>query len=91
VPRVRKKSERTWRSEARSDPETLRALVRLGERIRALRTKTGTTQEVLAEKAALSVQHLLDLEHGRSNPTFASIYGLARGLGVSLSDLFDEV
>lgn len=89
MPRVRKKSVRAWRSEARSDPETLRALMKLGKRIRELRLAKETTQEGLAEKAALSVQHLLDLEHGRSNPTFASLYGLARGLGVTLSELFD--
>lgn len=90
MPRVKKKSERSWRSEARSDPDTLRALVKLGKRIRALRVEKGTTQEALAEKASLSVQHLLDLEHGRSNPTFASLFGLARGLGVSLSELFED-
>jgi DNA-binding XRE family transcriptional regulator len=91
VPRVKKKSERSWRSEARSDPETLRALVKLGKRIRELRLEKETTQEALAEKAAISVQHLLDLEHGRSNPTIASLMGLARGLEVPLRDLFDDL
>jgi transcriptional regulator with XRE-family HTH domain len=90
VPRVRKKSEQAWRSEARSDPETLRALVKLGKRIRELRLQREITQEALAERAAISVQHLLDLEHGRSNPTFASLHGLARGLDVPLRDLFEE-
>jgi transcriptional regulator with XRE-family HTH domain len=90
VPRVKKKSERAWRSEARSDPETIRALVRLGKRIRAIRLQKMATQEAVAEGAAISVQHLLDLEHGRSNPTFASLYGLARSLDVPLGTLFDD-
>jgi ribosome-binding protein aMBF1 (putative translation factor) len=89
VPRATtKKSARPWRSEARSDPETLRTFRKLGERIRALRGQRKLTQEQLAERAALSVQHLLDLEHGRSNPTLASLIGIARGLDVSLPELF---
>lgn len=90
MPRVKKKSERAWRSEARSDPEALRALVKLGKRIRALRLEKKETQETLAEGASISVQHLLDLEHGRSNPTFTSLYALARGLDVPLGRLFDD-
>ena len=91
VPRVKKRVQRTWRSDARSDPATLRTLVSLGERIRQLRIERGATQEGLAEKAAISVQHLLDLEHGRSNPTLASLCGIARGLDVKLRDLFKEL
>jgi len=88
VPRVRKKTGRTWRSEARSDPEALRIIATLGNRIRALRSNREMTQEDLAERAALSVQHLLDLEHGRSNPTVTSLIGIARGLDVPIRDLF---
>jgi transcriptional regulator with XRE-family HTH domain len=91
VPRVRRKSDKSWRSEARSDPDALRTFNKLGKRIRTLRLERKTTQEALAEKAALSVQHLLDLEHGRSNPTLASLIGIARGLGVSLHELFDDL
>jgi transcriptional regulator with XRE-family HTH domain len=58
--------------------------------MRTLRLERKSTQEALAEGAAISVQHLLDLEHGRSNPTFASLYGLARSLGVPLGSLFDD-
>ena len=88
MPRVRKKTGRTWRSEARSDPEALRIIATLGNRIRALRSNREMTQEDLAERAALSVQHLLDLEHGRSNPTVTSLIGIARGLDVPIRDLF---
>jgi transcriptional regulator with XRE-family HTH domain len=91
VPRAKKKGQRSWRSDARSDPETLQTLVALGARIRSLRTESGATQEALAEKAAISVQHLLDLEHGRSNPTLASICGISRGLGVTLEELFKKI
>jgi transcriptional regulator with XRE-family HTH domain len=66
-------------------------MVKLGKRIRELRLERDATQEALAEKAAISVQHLLDLEHGRSNPTIASLMGLARGLDVPLGDLFKDL
>jgi transcriptional regulator with XRE-family HTH domain len=91
VPRVKKRGERRWRSDARSDPTTSRTFIELGRRIRSLRLEQRATQEAIAEKAAISVQHLLDLEHGRSNPTLASLCGIARGLGVSLQDLFTDI
>jgi transcriptional regulator with XRE-family HTH domain len=69
----------------------LRTFAALGERIRNLRLERRATQEALAESAAISVQHLLDLEHGRSNPTLASICGIARGLDVTLQELFKGV
>jgi transcriptional regulator with XRE-family HTH domain len=83
--------QRSWRSDARSDPSTSRTFAALGERIRNLRLERRATQEALAERAAISVQHLLDLEHGRSNPTLASLCGIARGLDVTLQELFKGV
>lgn len=64
--------------------------MKLGKRIRALRLEKKATQEALAEGAAISVQHLLDLEHGRSNPTYTSLHALARSLGVPLGQLLDD-
>ena len=88
MPRVRKKTTRAWRSEARSNPEALHVIATLGHRIRELRRDKGMTQEALAESASLSVQHLLDLEHGRSNPTLTSLIGIAKGLKVPIRELF---
>ena len=90
VPRFRRKSRREWRSEARSDPEAVRAFVTLGKRIRLLREKKNLSLEELAEEARLSPQHLLDIEHGRTNATVATLVGVARGLGVRLRDLFES-
>ena len=42
-----------------------------------------------SERAHLSPQHLLDIEHGRRNVTLASLAGISRGLGVRLRDLLE--
>ncbi|MBZ0234417.1 MAG: helix-turn-helix domain-containing protein [Deltaproteobacteria bacterium] len=59
----------------------------MGKAIRAARKAKQLTLEELAERAHLSPQHLLDIEHGRTNVTLASLAGIARGLGVQLRDL----
>lgn len=64
---------------------------RLGKRIRELRLEKGMTQERLAEMAALSAQHVVDLEHGRTNPTVASLFGIARAFRMKMRDLFESV
>ena len=88
MPRFAKKTRAKWRSEARSDPEAVEVLKDLGERIRELRAKKQLTQENAAEQAGLSPQHLVDIEHGRTNPTVTSLVGIARALGVKVRDIF---
>jgi transcriptional regulator with XRE-family HTH domain len=64
-------------------------LSRLGKRIRALRAKRKLTQEQAAEGAKLDEKHWQDIEGARTNPTVASLVGIARALKVSLSELFE--
>ena len=61
----------------------------LGSRIRHLRRVKDMTQEQLAEKAVLSIQHIGETERGTGNPTLTSLEKIAAGLGVSLAELFD--
>jgi transcriptional regulator with XRE-family HTH domain len=65
--------------------------MKVGKAIRAARQAQKLTLEDLAEQAQLSPQHLLDIEHGRTNVTLASLSGIARGLGTLLRDLFENV
>jgi transcriptional regulator with XRE-family HTH domain len=37
------------------------------------------------------LQHLVDIEHGRTNPTVTSLVGIARALGVKIRDIFEGV
>jgi len=63
----------------------------VGKAIRAERLAKDLTLEALAERAQLSPQHLLDIEHGRTNVTLASLTGIARGLSLRLRELFESV
>ena len=65
--------------------------VKVGKAIRTARHEREMTLEDLAERAQLSPQHLLDIEHGRTNVTLASLAGIARGLGMRLRELFEGV
>jgi len=62
----------------------------LAERVRQLRKRAKLTQEALAEKAELSIQHISDLERGRGNPTLQSLNRLSTALGVNLWDLVNS-
>jgi transcriptional regulator with XRE-family HTH domain len=67
-----------------------RALNRLGKRIRALRIERALTQEQAAELAKLDEKHWQDIEGARTNPTVATLVGIARALKVTLSELFEH-
>jgi transcriptional regulator with XRE-family HTH domain len=69
----------------------VRTATRLGKRIKTLRQERSLSQEALAEKALLDAKHLAVMERGATNPTLASIAWVARGLGVSLAQLFEGV
>ena len=59
----------------------------LSGRIEYLRKQKGMTQEQLAEKAGLHRAYFWDIENGR-NISIKTAYKIARGLGVTLSELF---
>jgi DNA-binding XRE family transcriptional regulator len=80
----------TWRSSARDAPGVARALNRLGKRVRALRLERKLTQEQAAEIAKLDEKHWQDIEGARTNPTVATLVGIARALKVTLSELFEQ-
>lgn len=61
----------------------------LGERIRSLRRAMDMTQEALAEKAGLSIQHVGEVERGSGNPTLSSLAKLSKGLEITMAELFD--
>jgi transcriptional regulator with XRE-family HTH domain len=59
----------------------------LGKAIRQLRQERDMTQEALAHAAGVTVSHLSTIERGHSNPTWATVKGLAAALGVTMSDI----
>lgn len=61
----------------------------LGQRIRALRTTKGLSQEELAFRASISTNHLGQIERAIKNPTLDTINKIAQALEVSLPELLD--
>jgi transcriptional regulator with XRE-family HTH domain len=79
----------SWRSPARDASGVARALTQLGKRIRALRVGRKLTQEQAAELAKIDGKHWQDIEGARTNPTAATLVGVARALEVALRELFE--
>jgi transcriptional regulator with XRE-family HTH domain len=59
----------------------------LGEAIRELRQKQGASLETLAGEAGITLNMLSLIERGEGNPTWATVRGIAKALGVSVSTL----
>jgi len=63
----------------------------LAKKIRELRNKKDLSQEKLARLADVSYNTVVKIESGESkNPTFKTMAGIAKALGVSLDDLASE-
>ena len=62
----------------------------LSKKIRELRNKKGLSQEKLARLADVSYNTIVKIESGESkNPTFRTMTGIAKSLGISLDQLAD--
>ena len=60
----------------------------IGRRIRVLRTKRGWTQQMLADHAEISREHLSELENGKWDATAKLIQKVAGALGIGLEEFF---
>ena len=89
--RRKKAPRRQWRSVARSSPEVASAAKRLGERLEALRRNRGLSQEDVASGALIDAKHYQEVEAGKTNPTLATLVGIAKALELTLSGLFKGV
>jgi transcriptional regulator with XRE-family HTH domain len=63
----------------------------LGARIRMLREERGLSQYAFAEMVSIDRSYLIGVEKGRRNLTVNNLAKISRGLGISLSDLFENV
>jgi transcriptional regulator with XRE-family HTH domain len=57
-----------------------------GRRLKSIREAARLTQEQVAERTHGDAKYLSALENGRSSPTLDTIMGLAKALGVPVSD-----
>lgn len=66
---------------------TVKQIKFLGNRIRQLREDKGWNQRALAREARVDTALLSRLEAGTGNPGFNTLSAIAKGLGISLSEL----
>jgi transcriptional regulator with XRE-family HTH domain len=62
----------------------------LGARIRGLRRSRRLTLRQLAERAEVTESFLSQVERGVASPSIASVQRIARGLGLSIAQLFAD-
>jgi XRE family aerobic/anaerobic benzoate catabolism transcriptional regulator len=67
------------------------ALVALGERVRALRSRRGMTRKALALAAEVSERHLANLEYGIGNASFLVLLQVTQALQCTLAELIGDV
>jgi transcriptional regulator with XRE-family HTH domain len=60
------------------------------QRVRTLREEQGLSQERLAEKANLHRTYIGMVERLERNPSLVCIYKIAKGLGVHVTELFNN-
>ena len=61
--------------------------VSIGKRIREARTKQGITQEMLAQKAKITIQYLSNIENAHAKASLATIVKLANALETGVDAL----
>jgi XRE family aerobic/anaerobic benzoate catabolism transcriptional regulator len=65
-------------------------LARLGDRVRAWRTTSGTTRKALAASSGVSERYLAQLESGRGNISVLLLRKVAHAMGVPVDSLVRE-
>ena len=63
--------------------------VRIGRRIRVLRTERERTQAMLADHAELTREHLSELENGHKEIGVRALEKIAQALGMNLHQFFE--
>jgi transcriptional regulator with XRE-family HTH domain len=63
----------------------------LGQRIRELRARAGFSQESFADHCKLHRTYQGGIERGEHNLTIQTLMTVAKGLGVSMSKLLEDI
>lgn len=65
--------------------------VKIGRKIRLIRTERGISQSILADQARLSRINLSRIENGKAEPGIRTLYDIAQAFGIKLRDLVDGI
>ena len=63
--------------------------IRVGRRLRTLRSEKGWTQQQLADMAGIGRVHVSELENGKREAGLRMLERLASTFGIRISDLID--
>lgn len=63
----------------------------LGHRVRELRKAKGWAQETFADHCGMHRGHMGQIERGENNLTLSTLLIIAEKLGITVSDLFEEI
>lgn len=63
--------------------------MKIGEKIRRVRTAQGLTLHQVAQKVGLTRAAISQIERDRSNPSIGSLKAIADALGITMGSLFD--
>jgi transcriptional regulator with XRE-family HTH domain len=87
APLMRKRRRKTIKQQV----EESDLLQRFGARLRSLRLERQISQEEMAQQFGIDRSFLSDMERGKKASTLGMLQVLARGLGLTLSDLMRGV
>ena len=71
--------------------EEISVTKKFGKRVRKLRNEKGMSQEDLADICGLDRTYISGIERGIRNVALKNIEALAKGLGVPISKLFENI
>lgn len=74
-----------------TDGYIFEAREKLGTRIMELRKAQNLSQRKFALMIGINRTYLIDVEHGRRNVAFDNLMKIATGLGVSISELVEDI
>lgn len=63
-------------------------LIVFGKRVKELRTEMKLTQDQFAKKTSLHKNYIGMIERGERNPSLINIQAIAKGLEITISELF---
>lgn len=73
------------------DESKSKILTALGRLIKQRRIKLGISQEELGFRSNLDRTYISGLERGVRNPSLTALVSLATGMGISVSELLDNL
>lgn len=78
-----------WQEDYRGmEDETDKIVTLFSERVRALREKSGASQEKFALDAGIDRSYYGKIERNQANPTLRQLIAISRELGIPLEKLF---